>query len=851
MATGNPGNPQPQPPTPDPKDLKLIEDYLRKSGLNAAELSRRMNDVRNSSAEFNRELDNAERHFASLNTAFDDLRTTIKNAADDLTRTNSTVSRINKSYKSLASISDQLAYDAREIHTLSAKQLESSEKKLLKEIDNLRLRKQELDNLGYAQHTRQELLAISRLENTELAKEATQYLELQALFEENGELRNEENNYIKKLLDLTRIRLDEEKKINKTLGLSGKFVDGIVGSLEKLGIRSEFFENLKEDMRDAAKSGNMWKVLGTGLSGVFKGLKDALKDPLFIITSIYKIFKSIVGLALSYQKAVFEASKSLGLNVIQSEKLANNFNTMAAANTKMALTSTQMIKTYQELSDSLGVMTNQSEEFMTTSSTLMRNLGLSAQHMESMQMFALNTNRSVKQTFALIQGTAKAEGARLKIAMTEKQVMDGISKVSATVFNNFKGNVVELSKAVVQATKFGTTLDQINQAGMSMLDFQSSISKEFEAQLLTGKQLDLTMARQYALSGDTNKLMGEITRQLGDQDGWNKMNVLKQQSLAEALGMSKEAVDEMFRKQKMISILGEDAGKTQAEQYEALKKRNMTHAEIVKVMGEEAANGALQASAQDKMTAAVERMSFAFGAIADAFLPITSVVNGVAKLMDKITGSSKTLVKILSVILGYYVGIKAAQGVIFLLEQRKAMVMAAQKAGELLSMRRATFTAIAKAMSFGGPAGLILAGVVAAALAGYAASLGVEAVGSSVGASSGASSISTSMESSTSPTPGSAASIKPIKMAEPTPTGAPENSIKPVNALAANASVANNQAAKTTNQPQSQPVINVMLETKVDPLNRNKVEMVVAKGTTMDSSTGQNANVKVNAIGKV
>jgi len=764
-----------------------------------------MKDIAASTAQFNLELANAKKYFASINSSFEDLSTTFKNVVNDLSKTNQTSLSINKSFRSLSSIAENLSYDQKEINRLSVTQLEALQKKTLIGKENLLQQKKMLENTNRNLSDAALDLIISKSRNKDRVQEAKQLKELRALFGDRNELEGEEQNYIDRALKLIAERLQKEKDINKTLGLSGKLVDGIVGSLGKLGIRSEFFENLKEDMRDTAvKSGSMWKVLGTGVSGVFGGLKNALKDPLTQLTLIYNLFKSLVVAALDYEKIVFETAKNLGLNVKESEKLLYNFHQIAINNTNMALTGTQLSKTYQEMTDRLGVMTNATEEFMTTSSTLMRNLGLSAEQMESIQLFAVANNKTVKETFASVIGTAKAQGARLKIAMTEKQIMDGIGKVSATVFNNFKGNVVELSKAVVQATKFGTTLDQINQAGMQFLDFESSISKEFEAQLLTGKQMDLTMARQYALTGETDKLMGEITKQLGSQNAWNNMNVIQQQSLAESLGMSKEAVDEMFKKQQLVSVLGEQASKSSAEQYEYLLGQGKSHADIVKLMGEEAAANALQASAQDKMTAAMQNMSLAVGAIADAFLPITSVVSGIASLMGKITGSSKTLAKIMSAIMGYYIGIKVAQGLIYVYKQRELILDSAKKAGEIMSMRRASFTAIAKVMSFGGPAGLIFAGLAAAALAAYAANLGVESVGSSVGVSS---------------------------------TSANENdSISPMNQPAATAKANAYNSQRTEGSPKV--FVNITDNSRFDPLGANQVRDLQYNIVNSDGKTG-------------
>ena len=152
---------------------------------------------------------------------------------------------------------------------------------------------------------------------------------------------------------------------------------------------------------------------------------------------------------------------------------------------------------------------------------------------------------------------------------------------------------------------------------------------------------------------------------------------------------------------------------------------------------------------------------------------------------------------------------------------RKANLL--MKLSETKMTMMQAIAAVTAGSGWTGPGAFAIAAAIGSLLLGYAASLGVEGVGGSVGASAGA-----GASAAAAPTMGSAAAIKPINVA-----------------------AANNQTAQTNNQPQGQPVINVMLETKVDPLNRKKVEMVVAKGTSMDSSTGQNANVKVNAIGKV
>ena len=87
----------------DEKLLKQIEQYLKDSGLNAIELKKRMDEVKASTAEFNRELINAQRHFSEMNSDFTDLADQLKNVLRDLSRTNVTSKDINSSFNLLNS----------------------------------------------------------------------------------------------------------------------------------------------------------------------------------------------------------------------------------------------------------------------------------------------------------------------------------------------------------------------------------------------------------------------------------------------------------------------------------------------------------------------------------------------------------------------------------------------------------------------------------------------------------------------------------------------------------------------------------------------------------------------------
>jgi hypothetical protein len=468
-----------------------------------------------------------------------------------------------------------------------------------------------------------------------------------------------------KAQEKTLTQLDDEKKkraeINDRIGIAGHIAKGSHSLLEKMGIGSLLnMEELTEEMeRSASKGASKFQIMGVIGKHAMSQIGKALADPLIVITAIYKMFSSVVNAAISYEKHVFEASKTLGVSVTHAQTLYGNFKKIADTNANLALTGHQMLESYAGMSDSLGFMASTNTEFLTTTTALQRRFGFAAQDMAEMQLYAAETGKDLKSAFNSIVGTAKAQGAKLKISMSEKQVMQAISKTSATVLANFKGDVAALASATVKATKLGVTLDQINNAGKGMLDFESSISKEFEAQLMTGKNINLAKAREYALTGQTEKLMGEITSQIGSQAEWSKMNVLQQESLAEAMGMSKESVDEMFKKQSLANALGKDAAADAATQYNKLKEQGKSHEEIAKIMGAESAQQAIQASVQEKAAAAQERLANAFEKVAAQFLPIIQSVTNWITGIENLEGKMKVIFKIVKGVLGVYVGIKA------------------------------------------------------------------------------------------------------------------------------------------------------------------------------------------------
>ena len=102
-------------------------------------------------------------------------------------------------------------------------------------------------------------------------------------------------------------------------------------------------------------------------------------------------------------------------------------------------------------------------------------------------------------------------------------------------------------------------LKDVKDVSRSLLDFESSISAELEAELLTGKQLNLERARLLALTGDIEGLSREINSQIGDFSDFSNMNVIQQEKIAAAFGMSSDQLSDILLKEANIEELKQKA----------------------------------------------------------------------------------------------------------------------------------------------------------------------------------------------------------------------------------------------------------------------------------------------------
>jgi hypothetical protein len=518
-----------------------------------------------------------------------------------------------KSFTKLKGIAEKLSDDITNITVLNKKQLQQS-------IEQIKSEKNRLNNLKEELRTKEEL------------SEA-----------EDALLKNLESEYdvTEDLLKQAKERLNTEKSIEKTLGVTGGLFKGITKSLEKIGIESEHFEKINEDLREAAKSGNGFKVLGAGIKSVGSSIKSAFSDPLVQVATIGKLLQGVVEYANHFDNETIKIQRDLGL----AKNAAAEMNMeLEHAAQHIGRTHKDTVQANADLNEFLGTSVMLSEKQLSDQVALTKNAGLEADVREGIYKFSQLTGKSQEEVFDSI-------GKQNKGILSNKKVLSEVAKTSGQLAAQYKNNPELLGKAVVQAQKLGMTLEQTKKISQGLLNFEDSISAELEAELLTGQDLNLERARGLALQGDTAGAAEELMKNLGPNGlgKFQNMNIIQQEAYAKALGMSADELSDSLVKQKQLNSLDAQSRSELKKKVEALKAEGKaeqaSELERLAIKNKSVSLAEQELSNSEKQAEAAEQLKQSFNAFMVG--PVTKAMNFFNGVMKSIADS-----KILQALVG-------------------------------------------------------------------------------------------------------------------------------------------------------------------------------------------------------
>jgi len=362
-------------------------------------------------------------------------------------------------------------------------------------------------------------------------------------------------------------QLKFSKNLNTSIGLTGSAISGISKIASKIGLSgfADVFEEAREAAIEKAKALGVSETRSLGLIGKVKTMGAAFKvvgkeilknlvDPLVLGGLAIKGLKS----AFNFVKKGYEEGKiaaerisdentniarSLGLAQGAASKLAGS---VAGIGPTIAASKEAINGLYSALGSTEKLSNNTLKVFVKLSTFA----GMSAESLASFQKFAKLSGQDAGVLVTNMAQTALETIKTNKFAFSQKSLLNDVANVSSVIRLRFRDQPKALVESVAKAKALGIEMNKIEDIASSLLNFEDSIAAEMEAELLTGKQLNLEKAREAALAGDTATLQSEIASQLGSIEEFNRMNVIQQEAFAKSIGLSRGELAGMLDAQK-------------------------------------------------------------------------------------------------------------------------------------------------------------------------------------------------------------------------------------------------------------------------------------------------------------
>lgn len=455
----------------------------------------------------------------------------------------------------------------------------------------------------------------------------------------------------------------EADEINKKLGNTGKIFKGFT-KIPILGQLIDSEKVLSKVQAESSKQGaTKTSTFKAGLKEAGKTMKDSLLDPTTLMAGgfgiLVKLAKMFIGAMFEADEQVTNLGKSLNISKDAAREvrdrfneIANNIQVYANIEANQLVLRKELIEAQIQLNTLLGNSVDYSNQLGESGKNLVAQfaaitkfLKLSGEEQQGLLNLSVITGKELNDIEYSILGTVKLYKIQNKFQVDEAKIFKDILKTSNYIKLSIKGGTDALIQATINASKLGITLDQLANTQSSLLNFEESISSELEAELLTGRDLNLERARYAALTNDQVALTEEVNRLVADGAIDFEHNFLASEAMAKTLGISTKELADMVTAQKASlqlsqaqyklsesdkKLLTDKAKLTSKQQqllsqgkltgvefYDALKKAGFQTQDIVSKLGEVVAQNLGAQSAQEKFNDSLEKAKEVFTSFVD------------------------------------------------------------------------------------------------------------------------------------------------------------------------------------------------------------------------------------------
>ena len=561
--------------------------------------------------------------FKNVNKEVDELFSGLNSIGDEIKQQVQGYQLANKAVNNLTGIFGKLKDIQENIKSTNSKDLKSLQEKALAEKKNL----VESQRLLQVKAT---TLGLTEKEKATLAN-VNGFLETQ-----EGLYQNIENT-------LNQI-VQNEQIVENTMGNLGTLTEGFSSGLKKAGLGAL---DTRLSLGDALQKTKDMVVAGEGNVSNLESSKFLAKE---LGTNLVKSvdaaslvaggIKLIVDALKSVDSLAGDTAKQFNLSYQEASKLNSQLNDTANLSVDAAVNTKGLNESMMAVGKTLGSNAKLNDADLITFTKLREQAGYTNDELASIQTLSLANGKSLEDNTKEILGGAKAYASQNKLIVNEKEVLKEVGKASASLKLSLGGSASALAESVVKSKQFGLNLEQASKISSGLLNFEDSISSELEAELLTGKDLNLEKARLLALNGDIAGAAAEVAKQVGSSADFGKMNVIQQEAIAKSVGMSRDELAQSLIDKEALNKLSGVEGKDAKEKFDNLVKQVGMEEAKKRLGNDQLANQFKQQSAQEKMTNMTAKMQEIFIAIAE---PVMAIVTPLIDLATKVLPLINTL----------------------------------------------------------------------------------------------------------------------------------------------------------------------------------------------------------------
>jgi hypothetical protein len=525
-------------------------------------------------------------------------------------KNNIAVKGVRKGFTQLLDASQSLKFDEQSIVDLTRSEVEALREKIKVNSEILNQEAQRLGNNHDVVGVIRKGLALNKT-SLNTTQKRNDYIS--DMLKNSSELTDQERELLglyfdegkvtKKILAQADARLGTEDEISRLSGVTGALVEGTGALMERLGMRSGIFHDamrrsaatMREMAKDTAltvRSFTKLEIAAEGFSILLKGFAKGLADPAVLIGSIVSGF-------LDVNKAATEAVHLTGQNVIYTQGL----------NDRLATTQ-QYLETIAELTKQTGMNAQNvfSNDVLQGAAELQNTMGLAANEAGGLAMIAQTTSGDIDGVTSSIVDTTSAFNKANRSAVSQGQILRDVATTSDGIKASFSGMPKQLGLAAASARRLGMSLSDLDSIASSLLDFESSIEAELEAQLLTGRQMNLGKARELALNNDLAGVGKEIFKNSASIAQFGKMNRIQQEAQAKALGLTRDQLGKIAYQRGLENNMTSE----QAALAAGVKKEDMERMAI-----------------QEKIQLLMGKLAQSFAPILEALVPIVEMLGSI------------------------------------------------------------------------------------------------------------------------------------------------------------------------------------------------------------------------------